>query len=66
VEAVFAPHVPAEVRRWHDAHLVTIGPATSGRCRSLGRSRVHECSVPSDIAVIAVVASLFASERKDS
>lgn len=66
VEAVFSPRATPSVRRWHDADLVTIGPATSRRCRELGRDRVLECAAPSDIAVIAVVASRFVPERNNS
>jgi len=66
VEAVFSDRAPAAARRWHSADLVTIGPATSRRCRELGQERVFECSVPSDPAIIAVAASRFVPERNDS
>lgn len=66
VEAVFSDGATAAARRWHSADLVTIGPATSRRCREMGRNRLFECSVPSDLAVIAVVASRFVPERNDS
>jgi uroporphyrinogen-III synthase len=64
VAAVFRQPAPAAVRRWHDADLIAVGPATGARCRDVRPDRIWECAEPSDVALAALVASLrkFAPE----
>jgi uroporphyrinogen III methyltransferase/synthase len=57
-EAVFDDQAPAAVRRWHQAAVVSAGPATADRSRELGAREIVECKTPSDSGILAALGEL--------
>jgi len=58
VDVVFAKNASEEVRRWQGADLVAVGPVTAVQCRRQRSERVWECTEPSDLALLALLASI--------